>query len=101
LRLVIVAALLGIPDKNICRYDFDARRDRFMERRDAIIVGGRVLDFDGDLDLPAFADVFIENGRISAVGEAAGQNAMKLARGLRAATDQTASVTSQGTTDKK
>jgi cytosine/adenosine deaminase-related metal-dependent hydrolase len=47
-----------------------------MERRDAIIVGGRVLDFDGDLDLPPVADVFIEDGRISAVGEAASQRAM-------------------------
>jgi 5-methylthioadenosine/S-adenosylhomocysteine deaminase len=61
--------------KNICRHEFDARRNHCVER-DAIIVGGRVLDFDGDLDLPAVADIFIENGRIAAVGKAASQRAM-------------------------
>jgi 5-methylthioadenosine/S-adenosylhomocysteine deaminase len=36
-----------------------------------LISGGRVLDIDGDLDQPAIADIFIENGHFAAVGAGA------------------------------
>jgi 5-methylthioadenosine/S-adenosylhomocysteine deaminase len=36
-----------------------------------LISGGRVLDMDGDLDQPAVADIYIENGHITVVGAGA------------------------------
>ena len=42
----------------------------------AILVrGGRVLDPDGELHTPRVADVFLENGRIAAVGDGAAERA--------------------------
>lgn len=42
-----------------------------------LISGGRVLDIDGDLDQPAVADVFIDNGMIVAVGASAERAAFR------------------------
>jgi cytosine/adenosine deaminase-related metal-dependent hydrolase len=44
-----------------------------------LILGGRVLDIDGDLEQPAVADIFIENGQITIVGAGASTAASQYA----------------------
>ena len=44
-----------------------------------LISGGRVLDIDGDLEQPAVADIFIENGHFTVVGAGAAKAASQYA----------------------
>ena len=48
-----------------------------------LVTGGRVLDVDGDLDQPAVSDIFIENGRIVAVGADAAKAAVQRAEVIK------------------